>query len=102
MLVSRDSKKAVIEWSHWKRKSGTAQRGDEGYVFDDATGLIREIRAYDASPAVKEIGELAVYFTEREWANWSNSTMQVAVITSVLASSSLSQPMQRSSPENDA
>jgi ketosteroid isomerase-like protein len=51
---------AVIEWTHWKRKLGTAQRGDEWYVFDENSGLIREIRAYYAAPAVKDmpIGEL--------------------------------------------
>lgn len=51
---------AVIEWTHWKRKLGTAQRGDEWYVFDAQSGLIREIRAYYAAPAVKDvpIGEL--------------------------------------------
>ncbi len=60
VLVSADSNEAVIEWTHWKRKSGTAQRGDEWYVFDAATGLINEIRAYYAAPAVKDvaIGEL--------------------------------------------
>jgi ketosteroid isomerase-like protein len=51
---------AVIEWTHWKRKQGTAQRGDEWYVFDDKSGLIREIRAYYAAPAATDIaiGEL--------------------------------------------
>ena len=44
---------AVIEWTHWKRKQGTAQRGDEWYVFDDDSGLIKEIRAYYAAPAVQ-------------------------------------------------
>jgi ketosteroid isomerase-like protein len=60
VLVSADSNEAVIEWTHWKRKSGTAQRGDEWYVFDDASGLIKEIRAYYAAPAVQgvAIGEL--------------------------------------------
>lgn len=60
VLVSADSDEAVIEWTHWKRKSGTAQRGDEWYVFDALSGLIREIRAYYAAPAVKDlaIGEL--------------------------------------------
>lgn len=56
VLVSGDE--AVIEWTHWKRKSGTAQRGDEWYVFDAATGLIREIRAYYAAPAVKDAQDL--------------------------------------------
>jgi len=60
VLVSDVSNEAVIEWTHWKRKQGTAQRGDEWYVFDDNTGLIREIRAYYAAPAAKDIpiGEL--------------------------------------------
>jgi ketosteroid isomerase-like protein len=60
VLISRDCDEAVVEWTHWKRKSGTAQRGDEWYVFDAATGLIREIRAYYAAPAGKDVtmGEL--------------------------------------------
>jgi len=60
VLVSDDSDEAVIEWTHWKRKTGTAQRGDEWYVFEPNSGLIREIRAYYAAPAVKDmpIGEL--------------------------------------------
>jgi ketosteroid isomerase-like protein len=63
VLVSHDSDEAVIEWTHWKRKQGTAQRGDEWYVFDAATGLIREIRAYYAAPAIKDvpIGELVEF-----------------------------------------
>ncbi len=52
VLVGHDSDEAVIEWTHWKRHSATAQRGDEWYVFDRASGLIREIRAYYAAPAV--------------------------------------------------
>jgi ketosteroid isomerase-like protein len=60
VLVSASSNEAVIEWTHWKTKSGTAQRGDEWYVFDASSGLIQEIRAYYAAPAVKDvpIGEL--------------------------------------------
>jgi ketosteroid isomerase-like protein len=54
VLVSADSHEAVIEWTHWKRKFDTAQRGDEWYVFDATSGLIREIRAYYAAPAVKD------------------------------------------------
>ena len=63
VLVSPDSNEAVIEWTHWKRKSGTAQRGDEWYVFDAASGLIKEIRAYYAAPAVQGvvIGELVEF-----------------------------------------
>lgn len=51
ILVSHNSHEAVIEWTHWKSKPGTALRGDEWYVFDEASGLIREIRAFYASPA---------------------------------------------------
>ena len=54
VLVSADSNEAVIEWTHWKRKLRTAQRGDEWYVFDAHSGLIREIRAYYAAPAVRD------------------------------------------------
>ena len=61
--VGHDRHEAVIEWTHWKRKQGTAQRGDEWYVFDERRGLIREIRAYYAAPAVKDspIGELVEF-----------------------------------------
>lgn len=41
---------AVMEWSHFKTLEGTVLRGDEWYVFDPLSGLIREIRAYYASP----------------------------------------------------
>jgi len=51
ILVAPDGREAAIEWTHWKRKSGTALRGDEWYVFDEKSGLIREIRAYYAAPA---------------------------------------------------
>lgn len=55
ILVSHDSHEAVIEWTHWKGKLGTTLRGDEWYIFDPHSGLIREIRAYYASPADKEV-----------------------------------------------
>lgn len=42
--------RAVIEWTHFKNHQGTMLRGDEWYVFDEGTGLIKEIRAYYASP----------------------------------------------------
>lgn len=60
VLVSHNSNEAVIEWTHWKRKFNTAQRGDEWYVFDEKTGLIKEIRAYYAAPAVKDTADLPV------------------------------------------
>ncbi len=55
ILVSHDSDEAVIEWTHWKSKLGTALRGDEWYIFDKDSGLIKEIRAYYASPADKQV-----------------------------------------------
>ena len=41
--------RAVVEWSHFKRRRGVLLRGDEWYVFS-GRGLIAEIRAYYASP----------------------------------------------------
>lgn len=55
ILVSHNSPEAVIEWTHWKNKSGTALRGDEWYRFDPQTGKIAEIRAYYAAPADKTV-----------------------------------------------
>ena len=51
LLISHDSAEAVIEWTHWKRHTHTAQRGDEWCVFCERSGLIKEIRAYYAAPA---------------------------------------------------
>jgi hypothetical protein len=42
-------RRAVIEWTHFKRAQGIILRGDEWYEFS-ARGLISEIRAYYASP----------------------------------------------------
>lgn len=55
VLCSATAPEAVIEWTHWKRKLGTALRGDEWYVFDETSGRIKEIRAYYAAPAVPDI-----------------------------------------------
>lgn len=44
-----ESRRAVIEWTHFKRAQGTMLRGDEWYIFSEK-GLIQEIRAYYASP----------------------------------------------------
>lgn len=49
MIVEPESLQAVIEWTHWKTRTGTALRGDEWYRFDPATGKITEIRAFYAS-----------------------------------------------------
>ena len=50
--------RAVIEWTHRKSKDGVILRGDEWYVFDMGTGLIREIRAYYASPQADGLDRL--------------------------------------------
>lgn len=50
LLTDARSARAVVEWTHFKTAQDTVLRGDEWYVFDEATGLIREIRAYYASP----------------------------------------------------
>lgn len=44
-----ESRRAVIEWTHFKRAQNTVLRGDEWYLFSER-GLIAEIRAYYASP----------------------------------------------------
>jgi hypothetical protein len=50
MVCDPSSAQAVIEWTHFKTKQGTVLRGDEWYIFDSDSGLIKEIRAYYASP----------------------------------------------------
>ncbi len=49
VLCDPPTRRAVIEWSHFKRRKGVLLRGDEWYVFSPR-GLIEEIRAYYASP----------------------------------------------------
>lgn len=56
LVVVPESHQAVIEWTHYKTLEGTILRGDEWYVFDETTGLIKEIRAYYAAaqdPGIK-------------------------------------------------
>lgn len=52
--------RAVIEWTHFKTYQGTVLRGDEWYVFETGTGLIREIRAYYASPQDPTLDRLEI------------------------------------------
>jgi hypothetical protein len=49
VLCDPRTRRAVIEWTHFKRVPQIVLRGDEWYVFS-ARGLIEEIRAYYASP----------------------------------------------------
>lgn len=57
-LTDARSGRAVIEWTHFKTFEGTVLRGDEWYVFDPDTALIREIRAYYASPQDANLSRL--------------------------------------------
>ncbi|MFJ8019324.1 nuclear transport factor 2 family protein [Streptomyces sp. NPDC096311] len=49
LIAEPETLQAVIEWTHWKTRAGGCLRGDEWYVFDPETGLIREIRAFYAA-----------------------------------------------------
>ena len=53
VLAGADGRQAVIEWTHWKTRTGEALRGDEWYIFNDDISRIVEIRAYYASPVDK-------------------------------------------------
>jgi len=58
VVVDPEAGVAVVEWTHYKTSQGTVLRGDEWHVFDDASGLIREIRAYYASPQAAGLSRL--------------------------------------------
>lgn len=51
-----DTGRAVIEWTHFKRKANTVLRGDEWYRFAP-DGRIAEIRAYYACPPQPGVAE---------------------------------------------
>jgi ketosteroid isomerase-like protein len=40
---------AVVEWTQFRQRNGKRLRGTDWYVFDRASGLIAEVRAYFAS-----------------------------------------------------
>ena len=50
LMLEPERWRAVLEWSHFKTKQGIILRGDEWLEFEPESGLIREIRAYYASP----------------------------------------------------
>jgi len=50
VITDPPSSRAVIEWSHFKTFQNLLLRGDEWYLFEPGEGLIKEIRAYYASP----------------------------------------------------
>jgi ketosteroid isomerase-like protein len=58
IVVDAEANTAVGEWSHYKTKQGKVLRGDEWYEFDEASGLISEIRAYYASPQAGDLTRL--------------------------------------------
>ncbi len=54
LLIEPVSGQAVMEWTHFKTRKGAVLRGIEWYEFDLNSGLIREIRAYYATPQPAE------------------------------------------------
>ena len=58
LLIDTDKGEAVIEWTHFKTGQGTILRGAEWVVFDRASGLMQEIRAYYASPQATDLERL--------------------------------------------
>jgi hypothetical protein len=58
LLVEPLSFQAVMEWTRFKTKHDTMMRGIEWYEFDAASGLIKEIRAYYASPQASDFPRL--------------------------------------------
>lgn len=57
LLTDPSTGRAVMEWTHFKTKLGAVLRGDEWYQFDP-DGMIREIRAYYASPQAPHLDRL--------------------------------------------
>jgi SnoaL-like domain len=57
VICDPNRRRAVIEWTHFKRSQGVILRGDEWYEFSPH-GLIREIRAYYASPQDSSLKKL--------------------------------------------
>ena len=58
LIVDPPRNQAAIEWAHFKTKQDVVLRGAEWYVFDEDTGLIKELRAYYASPQDKGLKKL--------------------------------------------
>ena len=54
LVIEPHSWQAVMEWTHFKTKKNQILRGIEWYELDPASGLIKEIRAYYASPQAPE------------------------------------------------
>lgn len=58
LLVDPEHDRAVLEWTHYKTRTGTVLRGDEWFEFDPGSGRIREVRAYYASPQAPDLERL--------------------------------------------
>jgi len=58
VIVDPEADSAVAEWTHYKTGQGSVLRGDEWYEFEEASGLISEIRAYYASPQAADLTRL--------------------------------------------
>ncbi len=54
LVIVPESWQAVMEWSHFKTRQNKLLRGIEWYELDAASGLIKEIRAYYATPQPAE------------------------------------------------
>ena len=54
LLIEPMTWQAVMEWTHFKTRTGAVLRGVEWYELDPGSGLIREIRAYYATPQPAE------------------------------------------------
>ncbi len=70
IIIDARTRRAVMEWSHFKTYQNKLLRGDEWYEFDE-NGLITEIRAYYASPQAPELERLELGgfdYTERGYA----------------------------------
>ena len=61
IVVDINKNEAVIDWTHFKTKLGVTLRGSEWYIFDDESGLIKELWAYYASPQDKTLKNLEIY-----------------------------------------
>jgi hypothetical protein len=57
VICEPETRRAVIEWTHFKRRRNVMLRGDEWYIFSER-GRIQEIRAYYASPQDNSLAAL--------------------------------------------
>jgi hypothetical protein len=58
LLIDPAKGQAVIEWSNFTQGRNHVVRGTEWVLFDRDCGLIREIRAYLASPPARDLERL--------------------------------------------